>query len=171
MLTDTQKKLVEENIRLIQWIAARWRNPNLEPDDVFQIAAVGFCKAARDYDSSKGKFSVFALQYAINELLSASGRRKNVKVYSLDLPIKCGDGNLTIGMALRADSNLDADIVAGQVMELVRAASTAERRILTLMSYGYKQYEAAKLLGMSRQNVQQTIKRVKPKFDKVTGIF
>lgn len=60
MLTDEQKKLVEDNIPLAYFLAKRISHPHIEYEDAVQLALLGFCKAARLYDPEKSKFATFA---------------------------------------------------------------------------------------------------------------
>ena len=55
-LNDEQRKLVEDNHNLIyQYLI----DNKLPQDEYYDIAAIGLCKAALKYDTSKGAFSTY----------------------------------------------------------------------------------------------------------------
>ena len=60
VLTDEQKKLIENNIPLAYFLAKRINHPHIEYEDAVQLALLGFCKAARLYDPEKSKFTTLA---------------------------------------------------------------------------------------------------------------
>lgn len=66
MLTAEQKKLVEDNQKLIFFALKRFHYP---VDDFYDLAAIGLCKAAAKYDPEKGAtFASYAIQAIRNEL-------------------------------------------------------------------------------------------------------
>lgn len=69
-LNDGQRKLVADNHNLIyQYLI----DNNLSQDEYYDIAAIGMCKAALKYDTSKGAFSTYVYKAIGNTL-------KNMKV-------------------------------------------------------------------------------------------
>lgn len=60
VLTNEQKKLIENNIPLAYFLAKRINHPHIEYEDAVQLALLGFCKAARLYDPEKSKFTTLA---------------------------------------------------------------------------------------------------------------
>ena len=61
--------LVEENSGLIHTIARRYYGRGLEPEDLYQLACVGFIKAVRGFDPALGnEFSTYAVPKIAGEI-------------------------------------------------------------------------------------------------------
>ena len=64
-LNDEQRKLVADNHNLIyQYLI----DNNLPQDEYYDIAAIGLCKAALKYDTSKGAFSTYVYRAIRNNI-------------------------------------------------------------------------------------------------------
>ena len=63
-MTDEQRKLVEDNHNLIYGFL----NKKELTDDYYDIVALGLCKAAMNYDESKGRFSTLAFKCMDREI-------------------------------------------------------------------------------------------------------
>lgn len=64
-LNDEQRKLVEDNHNLIyQYLI----DNKLPQDEYYDIAAIGLCKAALKYDTSKGAFSTYVYRAIQNNI-------------------------------------------------------------------------------------------------------
>ena len=69
-LDDNERKLVEENMRLVPFIIKRYFGPHhLQDDDMMSIGYLALCKAALKYDQNRGvKFTTYASRAIINDL-------------------------------------------------------------------------------------------------------
>lgn len=66
---DAEAQLIEENSGLIWSIARRYYGRGVEPDDLYQLACVGFIKAVRDFDAALGnEFSTYAVPKIAGEI-------------------------------------------------------------------------------------------------------
>ena len=64
-----ENALVEENSGLIHTIARRYYGRGLEPEDLYQLACVGFIKAVRGFDPALGnEFSTYAVPKIAGEI-------------------------------------------------------------------------------------------------------
>ena len=64
-----ESALVEENSSLIHTIARRYYGRGLEPEDLYQLACVGFIKAVRGFDPALGnEFSTYAVPKIAGEI-------------------------------------------------------------------------------------------------------
>ena len=54
-MTEEQKKLAEDNHNLIYFYARKYHMSKQDFEDMYGILAIGLCKAARDYDESRGR--------------------------------------------------------------------------------------------------------------------
>ena len=72
IMTEEQKKLAEDNHNLIYFYARKYHMSKQDFEDRDGILAIGLCKAARDYDESRGRaFSTVAMGYMLNECRNA----------------------------------------------------------------------------------------------------
>ena len=177
-LTPEQQKLVEDNHQLIYWLANR---DGLSVDDVYGPFAIGLCKAAHYYDSGKGTFSTFAVMIMRQELIRANnidyrvkrgGRGldreggnkrglKEVSVVSYDEAVNNSDGNITYKDMLQDDTDYADMAMSRTAAEIVNDLITDQRakKFIALRLYGYTLDEIAKAHGITRQAVDQVIKR------------
>lgn len=66
---DAEAQLIEENSGLIWSIARRYYGRGAEPDDLYQLACVGFIKAVRGFDAAHGnEFSTYAVPKIAGEI-------------------------------------------------------------------------------------------------------
>lgn len=70
-MNDAQRALVEKNLPLVTWYLQNrlsyWKKDEYE--DLFQVGALGLCKAAMNYDAALGvKFSSYAYEYIAGEI-------------------------------------------------------------------------------------------------------
>lgn len=66
---DAEAQLTEENSGLIWSIARRYYGRGAEPDDLYQLACVGFIKAVRGFDAALGnEFSTYAVPKIAGEI-------------------------------------------------------------------------------------------------------
>ena len=80
-MTNEQQKLVEENINLAYFVAHRFKNTNLEFDDVKAIACLGLVKAAIAFQPDRGLvFNTLAVKVITNEILMQLRREKSIIV-------------------------------------------------------------------------------------------
>ena len=67
--TRACEQLVEENNGLIWAIARRYFGRGVEPDDLYQLASLGFVKAVQGYDDAYGtEFSTYAVSKIAGEI-------------------------------------------------------------------------------------------------------
>ena len=66
---QAEAQLLEENSGLIWSIARRYYGRGAEPDDLYQLACVGFIKAVRGFDAALGnEFSTYAVPKIAGEI-------------------------------------------------------------------------------------------------------
>lgn len=70
-LTEEQKKMVEDNQRLVWFMyhkmAYRLNHTFYESEDYFQVGIIGLMKAVKNFDPDKSKFATFATVCIANE--------------------------------------------------------------------------------------------------------
>ncbi|MFQ9126471.1 MAG: sigma-70 family RNA polymerase sigma factor [Butyricicoccaceae bacterium] len=66
---EAESVLISENSGLIHTIARRYFGRGAEPDDLYQLACVGFIKAVRGFDPARGnEFSTYAVPKIAGEI-------------------------------------------------------------------------------------------------------
>ena len=163
-LTDAQRAMVEKNLPLVTWYihhkVPHWHKD--EYDDLFQLGALGLCKAAANYDEALGvKFSSYAYHYVGGEiwycLLRECRRSDKYGHARLEDDAGLGDG-ITLAHQIPASET-------GQTVErllILRDAlerlSAEQRRTIQLHIAGYVQTEIAQRLRMSQPSVCRNIR-------------
>lgn len=88
-LTDEQRTLVEDNIRLAYWYAHQMKWIPLELEERISVALLGLTKAAERYDPERGtSFATYARKVMCYEILTGFRKEnKHANVISLNLPV------------------------------------------------------------------------------------
>lgn len=171
MLSEEQKKLVEDNHNLIKWFAG---THGISLEEYYDILAIALCKAALKYDPEKSLFSTYAVKTMSNEYCLHM-RRSNTKsryinkiTISYDQPIfDCEylDGNCTILDTLfnEYDSTEDKAIMNISIKELMPLLSETEQQVILLIINGLTQRQIAEKIGVSQPQVSRIVKKIKQK--------
>lgn len=139
ILTNEQKKLVEENYNLIYAVIPKIAASDfydIEPEDLEQIALLHLCGAAAEYDpASDCVFSTYAVNYIRMRIFDefAAKRRKNADYHAGRAVITDDDGNeLDISEIAVAEENAEKrTIYSGTLLSL-----KSEIEILKMKSSG-----------------------------------
>ncbi len=127
---DAEARLIDENSGLIWSIARRYYGRGAEPDDLYQLACMGFIKAVRGFDPQLGcEFSTYAVPKISGEIrrylrdngavkVSRALKERSAKVRRIEteLEIKLGRSPLVSELAE----------AAGLTVEEVAACSQTE---------------------------------------------
>jgi len=170
-MTSEQQALVVDNIRLAEWIANRWRHPLMEREDVRQIALEAFCKAAKVYRPEKGKFSTLAIRYATLELLKTVKKIRRPPELSLESVIGVGkhEDPIRIADILEDSTDLDDALRASEILEAISMLGGRAAQFMSLIAGGHRQVEVARMYGISKEAVNKTLKRARPKLAAMIG--
>jgi RNA polymerase sigma factor (sigma-70 family) len=161
MLTAEQKKLVEDNQKLIYFILNKYHYP---VDDFYDLAAIGRCKAAAKFDPENGcTFSTYAMQSMWNEL---SRWKKTDSHYlrpavSLDAPLSSGEGSLK--EFISGDfymEDVDDTLFSQEILQKARAKEK-HKRIFSEWAGGKTLNQIAASYGCSRGRIQQITSRIR----------
>lgn len=166
MMTDEQKKLVEDNHSMIYLVI---RKMGLPIEDNYDLAAIGLCKAAMNYDSEKNTFSTFAYRCIKNEIMldyKARNRQKRVlseNSISYDAPIMSQEEgeNLSLLDQIKSNDSVENEALS-RVMyeELVEQLGDTDSKVLPFFKRGLKQDEIAKIMGVSQASISRVKRRV-----------
>lgn len=156
-LTSTQQKLVEDNHNLIYGVAHKHK---ISLDEYYDVLAIGLCKAAMQFDESKGQFSTLAYQTMLSEYLSVL-RHNKIKsaipenmVVSMNVKIDNGSENpICLADTIPADDDMEGNIVSKDYVTFLcsKLKKQQDKDIVVLLADGMTQTEIAESLGVSRQ--------------------
>lgn len=162
-------KLVEHNLRLVAFIAKKFRDSGVEEDDLISLGTVGLIKAVKSFRPDAGtKFATYAARCIENEMLMhLRSRKKSSRDVSMDDSIGTDkEGNdLTLRDVLGTDPD-ELERYVGDRIEQQRLRSylhvldPRERRVVCLR-YGlidgveWTQHQIADQMGISRSYVSR----------------
>lgn len=165
-MTDAQRALAERNLPLVTWVlqnrVAWWRRDEYE--DMFQIGAIGLCKAAMTYDESRGvRFGTYACECIAGEIWNyIRPRRKREKMFcAASLEDEVIGEMEGITLADRIPGRED-----GQAMERMLVLKETLRRVkdrdwdmLRMAMDGFRQEEIAHRLRTAQSTVCKSLRR------------
>lgn len=146
-MTELQKKIVEENHKLIYDIIYKH---NWELEETYDLCAIGLCRAAMTYDNTKGvKFSSYAYKCMHNEVIGqfrkSQAQKRNVLLQSLDANIVdtevCTLHDI-VSNGLSAEDEL--------VLLNINGLNKKELKAVKLASDGYNTTEIGRIMNISQ---------------------
>jgi len=175
-LNEEQKRLVEDIHNIIYSVLNRhgW-----SVNEYYDIAAIGLCTAAIKFDPSKGyKFSTYAYKAIKNSVLMEIRKSKALmrecnNMVSLDAMIQ-GESGSESGLITYNDvvysknDQIEDSVGSSAIKESVKRLNQKQLKIVCLKADGYTQREIADMLGVSRQSICRTLKKVRTKFSEFT---
>ncbi|MBE6551794.1 MAG: sigma-70 family RNA polymerase sigma factor [Ruminococcaceae bacterium] len=177
---DARNTLIEHNLRLVVFIAKKYDNTGIDPEDLISIGTIGLVKAITTFDTDKNiKLATYASKCIDNEILmylrKSSSKRTEI---SIDEPLNVDrDGNeLLLGDILGTDgeevsSNIERDEENMIIHNAVERLSGRDKTIIT-MRFGLDgkdemtQKEVADTLGISQSYISRLEKRIIEKLKK-----
>ena len=161
MLTATQKKLAEDNEKLIWYTLYKY---NYRPArDWYGIAAIGLCKAAQAYNPAKSTFAYAAVMRIRAECHREAERRnlqRHFTAASLDAPLMSQSDNdvRTLGDIVPFYADFDGAENRTIVCRMLHSLPDGrDKNIFTKWLSGYRKSELAAEYGLSRQRIGQII--------------
>ena len=176
MLTDSQRKTVEDNLALIGFTINKYyaggQDLPIQREDLEQICSVHLCRAAQNYDPAKGEFSTFAVDYIKSAVahylrgLQQDKRKANNCALSLDMTYdrcsadKC---DASIG-AFLADPSTPVDekvCIASAIRHCAKEYPTQAPLFNACLFKQMECKEAAKIIGVSKTTFTKHFSRYK----------
>jgi RNA polymerase sigma factor (sigma-70 family) len=127
---EAEHRLVEQNLRLVMWVANRYRNRGLSPEDLIQEGAIGLQRAARRFDPERGcRFATYAvwwIKQAIAQALADGAHAIRVPEGVLDriAEVRAADRRLRLALG-RAPTSEEVGAALGLTARDVEQALTA----------------------------------------------
>lgn len=134
--------------------------------DYYDICAIGLCKAAITYDSSKDvKFATYAGVCIENEIkIELRNRKKySAPVYSLDMTFNNtsdGTGEISYGENMTTGLSAYDEILSYQLDKILNAR---EYKLVALILQDYTQIEIGNIIGISQAQVSKMFSKIKQK--------
>ena len=163
------QKLVEHNLRLVAYIAKKYRDSGVDEDDLISLGTIGLIKAVKSFRSDVGtKFATYAARCIENEMLMhLRVRKKSHRDISMDESIgKDKEGNdLTLRDVLGSETDelekFVGERIEGQrLLQMLQYLDKREQKVVELR-YGlvdgveWTQHQIAELMGISRSYVSR----------------
>ncbi len=163
------QKLIEHNMRLVAYIAKKYRDSGVDEDDLISLGAIGLIKAVKSFRSDAGtKFATYAVRCIENEMLMhLRSRKKSKRDVSMDESIGTDkEGNdLTLRDVLGSETDELEKLVGERIEEerlrhMLRGLDNREQMVIVLR-YGLKdgvewtQHQIAEMMGISRSYVSR----------------
>lgn len=161
--------LVEHNLRLVAYIAKKYRDSGVDEDDMISLGTIGLIKAVRSFRSDAGtKFATYAARCIENEMLMhLRSRKKSNRDVSMDESIGTDkEGNdLTLRDVLGSESdelerNVGEKLEQERLLRMLPSLDERERKVVSLR-YGlidgveWTQHQIAQKMGISRSYVSR----------------
>lgn len=169
-LTEEEKnKFAEENIKLVHYVANKFRDTGHQYDDLVGIGMVGFTKALNSYQKDKtAKISTYAIFCIRNEILHFL-RRENKHLannISAEATLYENSEGKTMSLLdiLSEEVETESDIIFEETKtELMEEIAKLPEKEQEIIQYRFglggrrvlKQREIGNLLGMTQANVSK----------------
>ena len=171
---EAKALLIQHNLRLVVYIAAKFDNTGVDNDDLVSIGTIGLIKAINSFKMDKKiKLATYASRCIENEILMYLRRVARLKSeVSFDEPLNTDfDGNellLSDVLGTSAESvygDIESSAEREQLREALKKLSERERKIMSLrfgLSGGEEmtQKDVADMLGISQSYISRLEKKI-----------
>ena len=166
-------QLIEDNLKLVWYVINEFTNRGytkdnliIDEEDLYQIGCMGLTKAAKSFDKKKGaSFSSFAVTCIRNEIyaaLSYQSNHEDIKDLSFDKGLALDDASLYLESSESTDAGIMLEgLIDELVLGLTEKSKDDAKKILMLMSMGYREREAAKMLKMDPARAYRLIRKIR----------
>ena len=173
-LIEEQRKLIEENHNLIYGFL---KKNELDEEEYYDIAAIGLCKAAMQYNSTKGEFSTFAYKCMKNKIShqwSYDARKRRIPkdlIYSYNTSYdkekqewRNSEAMYTIWNKNGRDT-ADIFIEEEKISKFLSLLKEEEQLIVKYLVSGFIHREIANKIGVTEQAVSQRVRYIRRKWN------
>ena len=171
---EAKSKLIQHNLRLVVYIAKKFDNTSVDPDDLISIGTIGLIKAVNSFRVDKNiKLATYASRCIENEILMYLRRTSKLRTeISFDEPLNTDfDGNellLSDVLGLSAETvygELEGEAERQQLKDALEKLTERERKIMYLRFglFGGEemtQKDVADLLGISQSYISRLEKKI-----------
>lgn len=161
IMTEEQKKLVEDNHKLIYFMLHKY---NLDIEEYYDIFALALCNAAINYDTNRGTaFSTYAASAMkgafLHNIRKSKAQCRSGNCISIDEVIYNDGTKDLITLEDMLSNRLDA--FDESILIDFTKLNDRVREILWLSYCGYTQREIADIFGIGQPQVSRELKKAK----------
>lgn len=179
---QAKKQLIEQNLRLVVYLAKKFENTGVCVEDLISIGTIGLIKGINTFNPEKKiKLATYASRCIENEILMYLRRNNRVKLeVSFDEPLNTDwDGNeLLLSDILGTDEDviykdLETEVEISLLKKAMLSLNERERQIIELR-FGVNrvenkeltQKEVADILGISQSYISRLEKKIMERLKK-----
>ncbi len=163
ILTEEQRKIAEENHKLIYFFINYFK---VDEEEYYDLFAIEYLKCIKIWDKSKGKLSTL-LGRAFSNRIKAENRKKRTRkrleenyMISLNEVVFRKDSDLTLEDMMASSTNVE------EIFELNEALNFFMKNEVTrLLIIGYSQKEIAEKLNYAQPTISKKVSRLKREFN------
>ena len=172
--SEAEEILIRHNLRLVAHIVKKYKNSNLECDDLISIGSIGLMKAIKTFTYDKGNsFSTYASRCIENEILMTfRSDKKCVGALYLDdvISVDKDGNNLSLYEILKdedcpIDEKVESKILYGKIEKIILNKLSGREREIIIKRYGLAgeiprtQNELAAEMKISRSYISRLEKK------------
>jgi len=168
--TQAYEDLYRQNEKLIWFVVHKFKNSDVEAEDLFGIATLGFVRAVNKFDASKGlKFSSYVIAVIYNQIriYLRDNRRRFIKKVSLDEVWRANASGDEISLIdiTPSDSESILEKLIGEeeisdLRNLIKELKPKQQVITNSYLKGKTQLEIAKEIGITQSQISRKLKAV-----------
>ena len=165
-----QTSLIEENMGLISYVINKKVNkakacsiPSVDYEDLYQLGAIGLCKAAKTFDEKKGfQFSTYAVCCIRNSINSELERLTGRGYYNGEEQLDERDLS-DESMLDETEERISFNQTLDYLLQNRRCSKNIQQQkaILEMLMMGYNVADAAKALGISHKRAKMLVDDIK----------
>lgn len=171
---EAEEKLIKHNLRLVAHISKKYKNSNIEQEDLISIGTIGLMKSIKTFSYEKGNsFSTYASRCIENEILMTfRSDKKNAPSVYLDEVISVDkDGNnLSLYEVLKdsgkaVDEEVENKIIYKKIEKIINSKLNLREQEIIKKRYGLcgydlnTQIELAEEMNISRSYISRLEKK------------
>ena len=166
MLTEEQKRLVEENHNLIYWYCHKY---NLDIEEYYGLFAIELCRAAQLYDPKKSKIANYIIKAFWNKHVNYDKgmiiykRRANENIISLDQDFGEDSEEYKLSEFLTDGKSIEDEIIMIPLSECELDDKLMSVVRLRLENPNITQQEIGNILGIGQVQVGRRLKAAEKK--------
>ena len=164
-ITETEKKLVEQNHNLIYTFLQKY---HLTIEDYYGLAAIGLCKAAMTFKEGVSSFSTYAYKCMFTTVMIEKRKERaskyipenQVLYYQAEMSNDDGDTQNFMNY-ISAKENVEDECLSKCMFdEYSKRLKDRDKQIFQMFREGYKQKEIGKIVGCSQAQVSRVKKKL-----------
>lgn len=166
---NARATLIERNLRLVAYIANKFKNPNIEREDLISIGTIGLIKAVSTFNANKGiKLATYASRCIENEILIYMRKNNRIKTkceMSIDEPISTdSNGNeLYISDIIGTSNDIIFETIEEKINKKILIDALAklndrDKKIIELRfikNGGMTQRELSSIMGITQSYISR----------------